>query len=125
MAIQYGLSTLFALQTHPQLFDDNSGYTKASQSSVVRILSVHTRALMSRFCYKSCYCTSIAYCHSNPLNAELNPIWDLPALAGAHHDLHVSRKRVKRLRWSRGSVLAFGTQVRGFKPSRSRRIFQG
>ena len=29
------------------------------------------------------------------------------------------------LRWSRGSVLAFGTQVRGFKPGRSRRIFQG
>ena len=27
----------------------------------------------------------------------------------------------KRLRWSRGSVLAFGTQVRGFKPGRSRR----
>ena len=31
----------------------------------------------------------------------------------------------KRLRWSRGSVLAFGTQVRGFKPGQSRRIFQG
>ena len=31
----------------------------------------------------------------------------------------------KRLRWSRGSVLAFGTQVRGFKPDRSRQIFQG
>jgi hypothetical protein len=31
----------------------------------------------------------------------------------------------KRLRWSRGCVLAFSTQVRGFKPSRSRRIFQG
>ena len=30
-----------------------------------------------------------------------------------------------RLRWSRGSVLAFGTQVRGFKPGRSRRIFKG
>jgi hypothetical protein len=29
----------------------------------------------------------------------------------------------ERLRWSRGSVLAFGTQVRGFKPGRSRRIF--
>ena len=28
-------------------------------------------------------------------------------------------------RWSRGSVLAFGTQVRGFKPGRSRRTFQG
>jgi len=31
----------------------------------------------------------------------------------------------KRLRWSRGSVLAFRTQVRGFKPGRSRRIFKG
>ena len=31
----------------------------------------------------------------------------------------------QRLRWSRGSVLAFGTQVRGFKPDRSRWIFQG
>ena len=30
-----------------------------------------------------------------------------------------------RLRWSRGSVLAFGTQVLGFKPDRSRWIFQG
>ena len=27
----------------------------------------------------------------------------------------------ERLRWSRGSVLAFSTQVRGFKPGRSRR----
>jgi hypothetical protein len=38
----------------------------------------------------------------NPLNAELNPICQLLALLGAH----------QRLRWSRGSVLAFGTQVR-------------
>ena len=30
----------------------------------------------------------------------------------------------ERLRWSRGSVLAFGTQVRGFAPGRSRRIFR-
>jgi len=30
----------------------------------------------------------------------------------------------QRLRWSRGSVLAFGTQVRGFAPDRSRRIFR-
>ena len=30
----------------------------------------------------------------------------------------------KRLRWSRGSVLAFSTQVRGFNPGRSRRIFR-
>ena len=32
--------------------------------------------------------------------------------------------KIKRLRWSRGSVLAFGTQVRGFTPGRSRRIFR-
>ena len=31
---------------------------------------------------------------------------------------------LKRLRWSRGSVLTFSTQVRGFKPGRSRRIFR-
>jgi hypothetical protein len=30
-----------------------------------------------------------------------------------------------RLRWSRGSVLAFGIQVRGFKPGWSRRSFKG
>ena len=29
------------------------------------------------------------------------------------------------VRWSRGSVLAFGTQVRGFKSGRSRRLFKG
>jgi hypothetical protein len=31
---------------------------------------------------------------------------------------------MERLRWSRDSVLAFGTQVRGFTPGRSRRIFR-
>ena len=31
---------------------------------------------------------------------------------------------VKRLQWSRGSVLAFGTQVRGFAPGRIRWIFR-
>jgi hypothetical protein len=30
----------------------------------------------------------------------------------------------ERLRWSRGSMLAFGTQVRGFAPGRSRRTFR-
>ena len=28
------------------------------------------------------------------------------------------------IRWYRGSVLAFSTEVRGFKPGRSRRIFR-
>jgi len=33
----------------------------------------------------------------NPLNAELNPIFHLLALLGAHHILHVSSIRVKGL----------------------------
>jgi hypothetical protein len=32
---------------------------------------------------------------------------------------------VKKLRWSRGSVLPLSTQVRGFKPGRSRQYFSG
>ena len=32
---------------------------------------------------------------------------------------------MERLRWSGGRVLAFGTQICGFKPGQSRRIFQG
>ena len=33
--------------------------------------------------------------------------------------------KIKRLLWSRGSVLDVSTQVRGFKPGRRRRIFKG
>jgi hypothetical protein len=35
----------------------------------------------------------------NPLNAELNPIRHLLALAGAHHFVDVSRIRVNNSRW--------------------------
>ena len=35
----------------------------------------------------------------NPLNAELNPICHLLALLGAHHIFHVSRLRVKMVRF--------------------------
>jgi len=38
-----------------------------------------------------------------------------------HFRLHTG---TLRLRWSRGSVLAFSAQVCGFKPGRSRRIFR-
>ena len=38
---------------------------------------------------------------------------------------NVQSGSIARLPWSKGSVLAFGTQVRGFKTGRSRRIFQG
>jgi hypothetical protein len=50
--------------------------------------------------YKICvliFCTTRYSCQIliNPLNAELNPIYHLLALLGAHHILHVSRIRVK------------------------------
>jgi hypothetical protein len=35
----------------------------------------------------------------NPLNAELNPIRHLLALAGAHHFVDVSRIRVSAVLW--------------------------
>ena len=41
----------------------------------------------------------------NPLNAELNPVCYLLALLGAHHILHVSRIRVKEIRY--GAVFWF------------------
>ena len=42
-----------------------------------------------------------------------------------HLDVLTSRySKQYRLQWSRGSVLAFNTQVCGFKPGRSRRIFR-
>jgi hypothetical protein len=51
---------------------------------------------------------------------------------GVYHDMKINDRMKawlhgfltsapKPLRWSRGSVLAFGTQVRGFTPGRSRR----
>jgi hypothetical protein len=39
--------------------------------------------------------TSTVISMFNPLNAELNPIYHLLALLGAHHIFHVSRIRVK------------------------------
>jgi hypothetical protein len=48
--------------------------------------------------------------HCNPLEGNLR--------------LEQLKRKPKRLRWSRGSVLAFGTKVRGFAPGRSRRNFK-
>jgi hypothetical protein len=39
-------------------------------------------------------------------------------------DSNPQSQHTKRLQWSSGSLLAFGTQVRGFKPGRNRRIFR-
>ena len=44
------------------------------------------------------------------------------AFCGVYRKVKV---KVRRLRWSRGSVLPLSTQVRGFKPGRSRQDFSG
>jgi len=65
---------------------------------------------MSFFIFSTKYCRNISFskynsagclCFSllNPLNPELNPICYLLALLGAHHFLHVSRIRVKLLKF--------------------------
>jgi len=48
----------------------------------------------------------------NPLNAELNPIFHLLALLGAHHIFHVSRIRVKRLRHQVNHSLPFSAEAK-------------
>jgi len=52
-------------------------------------------------------------CDVNPLNAELNPIFHLLALLGAHHILHVGRIGVKTT-WILGnyerSVIGFSVE---------------
>ena len=50
--------------------------------------------------------------------------WHFPRMIHMVRILHVWGYN-ERLRWSRCSVLAFDTQVRGFKPGRSRQIFKG
>jgi len=47
----------------------------------------------------------------NPLNPELNPIWYLLALLGAHHFLHVSRIRVKLLTFRRLMSYMYGAPI--------------
>ena len=67
---------------------------------------------------------SCAECHGNlgSLNL-LEPSGPHRACYGTV--LHFYQIYLSWLRWSSGSVLAFSTQVRGFKPGRSRRIFKG
>jgi hypothetical protein len=54
-----------------------------------------------------------------------NPLF-LPVLLWSelHNGIPILYTPQRRLRWSRSSVLAFGTQDRGFTPGRSRRIFR-
>jgi hypothetical protein len=68
------------------------------------------------------------------LNFTTTLPWQSNPIAGLDRSLEVQGFKIpefrdyrhkKQLRWSRGCVLAYSTLVRGFKPGRSRRIFQG
>jgi len=54
-----------------------------------------TSPLTSKRCILYIYSTNIGNEYFNPLNAKLNPIYNLLALLGTHPILHVSRVRVK------------------------------
>ena len=58
--------------------------------------------------YCSLYSTC---CNINPLNPELNPIWYLLLLLGAHRFLHVSRIRVKSLTFRRLMSYIYGAPI--------------
>ena len=51
-------------------------------------------AYVKRRIFVTCLLSMVTFTHLNPLIAELNPIWNLLALLGAHHIFHVSRIRV-------------------------------
>jgi len=58
--------------------------------------------------FYKCISPSIQSAFINPLNAELNPLFHLLALLGAHHILYVSRVRVKRRLMNINSVMTGG-----------------
>jgi hypothetical protein len=72
-------------------------------------------------------CTNTELCLLTTFNVNAMVIacYDLQNRSYAYNIQGSSNTLPKRLRWSRGSVLAFSIQVRGFKPGRSRRIFKG
>ena len=113
------LPFLAAWQTRRTHFSSTSrGKTEITHKTVyVRITwqsSAFARPLLTwkrNMCYRFwvCVCSlSHTACNSH---APYRHLW--PALL------------YNIFRWSRGTVLAFSTQVRGFKPGRSRRIFWG
>ena len=59
------------------------------------------------------------------ISTGLYPNLDLWNANKLHYNIVQISNPELQLRWSRGSVLAFSTQVRVFKPGRNRRIFKG
>jgi hypothetical protein len=78
--------------------------------------------------------SSVRSSSGRPIRTRYQPTWCLRldwrifvAYLDSHYfkTLHIKWASIKRLQWSRGSVLAFSIQLRGFKPGRRRRIFKG
>ena len=78
---------------------------------------IHTYIHTELYTYKTTYIRTYIY---RKIHTYVHTHVSIYTCINTH--IHIN---VKLLRWSRGSVLAFGTQVRGFKPGRSCRIFQG
>jgi hypothetical protein len=85
---------------------------------------------LSRYKYWSPF-PFISTLHIQPLKMEKIDGFETSAFKNQKPGIHPKdysqypKKIFLRLRWSRGKVLAFATQVRGFAPGRSRWIFLG
>jgi hypothetical protein len=77
----------------------------------------HSVSSSERAIFKDTLANDVIYCVNHMKHTNIG--------VGKKKKESFLRHSFARLLWSRGSVLAFGTQVRGFKPDRSRRIFQG
>jgi len=68
--------------------------------------------------------SSVGITHCTPLRRRMSifpTFLDVFCACTRRHNVSVTFRR-QRPRWSRGSVLAFGTQFRGFAPGRSHRF---
>jgi hypothetical protein len=92
----------------------------------------------------SAQCTSPIYVHTHTYTHKRHITWHLTMVTSIFSNMHCpfhqvtcatschlqrtskhKAQKLKRLRWSRGSVLPLSTRVRGFKPGRSREDFSG
>jgi hypothetical protein len=84
---------------------------------IFRLLLIYKYSLWQKtqtvsFGNKLLYLQTFQHYHViNPLNPELNPIYYLLALLGAHYFLHVSRIRVKSLTLSLLMLYIYGAPI--------------
>ena len=109
-SVEWQVLTYIAVQTIGSIFKSRTA---------VNCLTVLLNATRGAVGLSFSFCSSSPWAPPKPF-----PILGVDCVLCGVPNTAVSKPDCERLRWSRGSVLAFGTQVRGFKPGRSLLIFQ-